>query len=60
MLFSQQSTWDFDDACCTTFLADFEPACWLTKSARMLSKDHNTKEPSASIERWLIHSADVL
>lgn len=53
-------TCDFDDTCCTPFLAAFVPTCWLAKSARMLSKDHNTKEPSASIERWLIQSTDVL
>lgn len=58
--FYQQITWDLDDACCTTLLEPFELTLWVSTSARMLSKHHNTKDPSASGERWLIQSIEVL
>ena len=52
-------TWDFEDTFCTAFLL-FVPETWLARSARMLSKDHNIKDPRASTECWLIQSTDVL
>lgn len=57
---SWKATWDFEDACWTTFLDPLAAAWWLARSARMLSKDHSTKDPSASEDRFPIQSTDVL
>lgn len=60
-LFEQDKlTWDLEVVCCTAFFAPLPLGCWLAKSAKMLSRDHNTKEPRASMDLWFIQSTDVL
>jgi hypothetical protein len=55
-----KATRDLDGDRWTTFLDPLATPWWLARSAKILSNDHNTKDPSASKDRWPSQSTDAL